>query len=252
VPGTVKGTTIPEDPAGPVPAELVAVTVMIYVEPLFSAESMQVKAPVVVQMDPPGVAVAVYPVMTAPPLENGAVHDTTTLALPGVAITPVGALGAPTGVTAFEETEAALLPAALVATTVKVYATPLVNILSTQLDPVEPVVEHVLPSGLEVTIYPVIAEPFAVPLPKVIVARPLPATAEIVVGGLGVPTTGCGVTVGEAAEAGPVPTELVAVTVKLYAVPLVRPVTVQVKAGVAGGVEVVPQCLLVSCTAVTL
>ena len=35
-----------------------------------------------------------------------------------------------------------------------------------------------------------------------------------------------GVTLLEGADAGPVPTELVAVTVKVYAVPLVSPVTV--------------------------
>ena len=87
---------------------------------------------------------------------------------------------------------------------------------------------------------------------QVTVARPLPAVASTFKGALGVPNTACGVTGVEAAEAGPVPTELAAVTVKLYAVPLVRPVTVQVTAGVAGGVEVVAQCLLVSCTAVTL
>jgi hypothetical protein len=120
VPGTVKGTTIPEDPEGPVPDELVAVTVMIYVEPLFTPVTVQVKAPVVVQMAPPGVAVAEYPVMVKPPLVNGAVHDITTWALPGVAMTPVGALGTPTGMTALEGLEAGPVPDELVAVTVKV------------------------------------------------------------------------------------------------------------------------------------
>ena len=116
--------------------------------------------------------------------------------------------------TEFEDMEAKLVPAALVATTVKVYAAPLVNMLSTQLEPVAPVVEQVLPSGLEVTIYPVIAEPFAVPFPKVTVARPLPATAEIDVGGLGALAGAVGVTKAEAADAGPEPAALAAVTVK--------------------------------------
>jgi hypothetical protein len=39
--------------------------------------------------------------------------------------------------------------------------------------------------------------------------------------------TGAGVTPFDAAEAAPVPMALVAVTVKVYAVPLARPVTVQ-------------------------
>jgi hypothetical protein len=41
-----------------------------------------------------------------------------------------------------------------------------------------------------------------------------------------------GVTGAEAADSGPVPTALVAVTVKVYGVPLVRPLTVQVVAPV--------------------
>ena len=50
-----------------------------------------------------------------------------------------------------------------------------------------------------------------------------------------------GVTAADAAEAGPVPTALVAVTVKVYAVPLVSPVTVVL---VAGGV---PETVLTGC-----
>jgi hypothetical protein len=42
---------------------------------------------------------------------------------------------------------------------------------------------------------------------------------------VGVPGTVAGVTEFEAAEAVPVPTALVAVTLKVYAVPFVRPVT---------------------------
>jgi len=47
----------------------------------------------------------------------------------------------------------------------------------------------------------------------------------------------CGVTEFEAAEAGPVPAELMAVTVKVYAMPFVSPVTVQ---GEAAQVPVSP------------
>jgi len=44
---------------------------------------------------------------------------------------------------------------------------------------------------------------------------------------VGAPGTVAGVAGADAADAGPVPAELVAVTVKVYGVPLVRPSTVQ-------------------------
>ena len=59
-------------------------------------------------------------------------------------------------------------------------------------------------------------------------AAPTPATA---VGAAGAPGTVAGVTALDAAEAGPVPTALVAATVKVYAVPFVNPDTVVEVAG---------------------
>jgi hypothetical protein len=59
---------------------------------------------------------------------------------------------------------------------------------------------------------------------KLTVALPLLPVALIPVGMPGAVTAG--VTDDDAVEAVPVPTELVATTVKVYAVPLVRPVTV--------------------------
>ena len=59
---------------------------------------------------------------------------------------------------------------------------------------------------------------------KLTVALPLLPVAEIPVGAPG--AIAAGVTADDALEAVPVPTELVAVTVKVYAVPLVSPVTV--------------------------
>jgi hypothetical protein len=53
-------------------------------------------------------------------LEPGAVHVTVAWALPGVAAAFVGAPGDPAGVTLFDGEEAALLPTALVAVTVRV------------------------------------------------------------------------------------------------------------------------------------
>ncbi len=61
---------------------------------------------------------------------------------------------------------------------------------------------------------------------KLTVALALPAVAETAVGTPGAVAGATGVTAEEAAEAAPVPTLLVAVTVKVYAVPLVSPVTV--------------------------
>jgi hypothetical protein len=39
---------------------------------------MQVRAALVVQVRPPGVAMTVYPVMGEPPVDAGAAHDTVT------------------------------------------------------------------------------------------------------------------------------------------------------------------------------
>ncbi|MEZ5295358.1 MAG: hypothetical protein R2697_03500 [Ilumatobacteraceae bacterium] len=49
--------------------------------------------PAVVHVRPPGVAVAVYDEMSAPPSCAGAVHDTSAVASPARAVVPVGASG---------------------------------------------------------------------------------------------------------------------------------------------------------------
>ena len=59
---------------------------------------------------------------------------------------------------------------------------------------------------------------------KLTVPLPLLPVAETPVGASG--AIGAGVTADDALEVVPVPTRLVATTVKVYAVPLVRPVTV--------------------------
>jgi hypothetical protein len=58
-------------------------------------------------------------------------------------------------------------------------------------------------------------------------AEALPATADTPVGAPGAVSGASGVTAADGDEADPVPVELVAVTVNVYGVPLVRPVTVQ-------------------------
>jgi hypothetical protein len=80
-------------------------------------------------------------VILAPPLLDGAVKLTVALALPGVALTPVGEPGTATGnvgVTLLDGAEFALEPAELIATTVKLYAAPLVSPVTVIGDP-EPV-----------------------------------------------------------------------------------------------------------------
>ncbi len=58
--------------------------------------------------------------MTAAPLPDAAVHESRTWPLDAVAVTPVGAIGTPAGVTAAEAAETRPRPSALVARTVKV------------------------------------------------------------------------------------------------------------------------------------
>ncbi len=67
--------------------------------------------------------------------------------------------------------------------------------------------------------------PFEVGAVQLSVACPLPAEAETFVGALGGPI---GVTAFEGVDAGPVPAPFVAVTVKVYEVPFMSPVTVAV------------------------
>ena len=74
----------------------------------------------------PSSAVAVYPSIAAPPFEDGALHETLSVVLPGVANTLVGAPGTVRGVEE-PEPEALDVPAAFVAVAVTVYAVPLVR-----------------------------------------------------------------------------------------------------------------------------
>ena len=77
----------------------------------------QVRAEVDTQNAPSGVAVAVYCVMSDPPVSVGADHVTVTCPAPAAPATPVGAPGVVDGVAA-APVEALLLPAELAAVTV--------------------------------------------------------------------------------------------------------------------------------------
>jgi hypothetical protein len=73
------------------------------------------------QVTPPGLEVTVYPVMAAPPLDTGAVQDTTDCVLAfDVAVTAVGAPGVVAGTAAGEATEDGPAPKLVEAVTVKV------------------------------------------------------------------------------------------------------------------------------------
>jgi hypothetical protein len=63
--------------------------------------------------------------MALPPLDDGALHETDAWVLPAVTLTPVGAPAVVIGIIALEALEAELVPAPLVAVTVKVYWVPL-------------------------------------------------------------------------------------------------------------------------------
>ena len=74
------------------------------------------------QVNAPGLEVTVYVEMAAPPLDAGVDHDTAAEVAEEVAraVTPVGALAVVAGTTGAEAPEAGLVPAELVAVTVKV------------------------------------------------------------------------------------------------------------------------------------
>ncbi|HET7549055.1 MAG TPA: hypothetical protein VFJ86_14890 [Usitatibacter sp.] len=171
---------------------------------------------------PEGEEVAVYDVIAEPPLLAGAVKVTAACALPPVAVPMVGAPGSVAGVTLLEAADGALVPTALVAVTVNVYAVPLVRPL-TVIDVHGAAHVPVIPLGEEVAVYDVIAEPpLLAGAVKFTVACALPAVAMPMVGA---PGTVTGVTLLEAAEGALAPTALFAVTVNVYAVPLVSPLT---------------------------
>ena len=108
--------------AGPVPMAFVAVTVKVYAVPLESPVTV-IGLAVPVPVKPPGLEVAVYPVMAEPPSLAGAVNATEACAFPAATVPIVGAPGTVevgAGVTEFEAELAGLVPLALVAITVKV------------------------------------------------------------------------------------------------------------------------------------
>jgi hypothetical protein len=74
-PGTVRGVAERVFDGEPVPAPFVALTLNVYDVPFVRPLIAHVVAPPVVQVAPPGLAVAVYPVIGLPPFEAGADHE---------------------------------------------------------------------------------------------------------------------------------------------------------------------------------
>jgi hypothetical protein len=168
--------------------------------------------------------------MASPPFDAGAVQATATCVSPRVAAPIVGAPGSVAGVTD-ADVPARPVPPALIAATWNVYAVPFVKPVTMKLGDVDPVriaVCAVAPMN-GVTEYPVIAvPPFDTGAVHVNDTWVLP---RVGVTPVGAPGTRFGVADADDADAGPVPTVFVAVTVNVYAVPFTRPLTVHVSAG---------------------
>jgi hypothetical protein len=208
------------------PSVFVAVTVNVYEVPDVSPLTVMVPEPACSTMPviPSGFDVAVYLVIVAPPFDVGAVNATSTLFVAVFVAAPItGAPGAPFVATDPEGTDAPeVKPAVFVAVTVNVYEVPAVSPVTSMVPP--PACSKVPdpPAGIDVAVYCVMSEPpfnagavnetFAVVDP-VTVATTFPGTPIVVTDPEGL----------DAPEERPV--VFVAVTVNVYEVPAVRPVT---------------------------
>ena len=100
------------------PAPLFATTVNEYVAPFDRPVTVQLVAPAAaLQFRPPGEAVIVYPIIAAPPLSVGALHEIEALPSPPEADTDVGDPGTVAGVAVVETVEDSESPTPLVAMT---------------------------------------------------------------------------------------------------------------------------------------
>lgn len=171
----------------------------------------------------PGELVTVNPVIADPPVPL-AVNVTDAKVFPAVAVPIVGGAGAfvVDGVTALLAADGALVPIALAAVTVNVYVTEFVSPKTViGLDVLTPV----NPPGFDVAVNPVIGEPPVLLAVNVTDADVLTADATPMVGATGTVAMN-GVTLLLNADGALVPSEFVAVTENVYAVPFVRPLTV--------------------------
>ena len=120
--GKPAGTTATErTDAEEEPEAFEAFTLNRYEVPFTRPVTVHEVSIVVEQLNPPGNEVTTYPAIAAPPLLEGAVHDTTDEPFsPFVADTPIGAPATVDGITLFDASEAAPVPATFAAVTVNV------------------------------------------------------------------------------------------------------------------------------------
>jgi hypothetical protein len=201
-----------------VPFAFVAVTVNVYAVP-FVRPIMIAVVLLVVVLKFPTFEVTVYDVIGEPPLNAGADHERLAEPFPAAPARFVGASGIVDGVVALLAVDAVLVPFAFVAVTVNVYAVPFVRPVIVIGDDPPVAVAPVF----EVTVYLVIVEPPLLGALNEIVAVPFPLVAVTFVGVPGGPE---GTTELLVPDDVLVPTAFVAVTVNVYVVPFVRPVTV--------------------------
>jgi hypothetical protein len=116
--------------AEPEPTPFVAVTLKVYEVPGVRPVTLQVRAPDVVQVRPPGDAVTVYREM-AEPLAAAAVQEIVACELPAVAVGVPGVPATAAGITALELADQAPVPAAFVAATWKMYDVPFTRPVTT-------------------------------------------------------------------------------------------------------------------------
>jgi hypothetical protein len=139
----------------------------------------------------------------------------------------------------FEAAEFALFPMLFVARTTNVYAVPVVKPVTVIVP--EPACESVpvTPPGDDVAVYEVIVcPPLLAGAVKATVAVVDPVVVAVPI--VGAPGTDHVVMLLDAAELAPVPTLFVALTTNVYAVPVVRPVTVIVPEPACESVPVPP------------
>jgi hypothetical protein len=139
----------------------VAVTVNVYLTPLVRPGTLAVVAfgPTLIVI-PPGFATTLYPVIGDPPSDGGNDQFTVALLLPTTLKTLTGFSGADgnDGIIIFDAVDANDVPTELVAVTVNVYSVPFVNPVTVAVVAFAPA-DAVTPSGMDVTVYPVIGTP---------------------------------------------------------------------------------------------
>ena len=196
----VLGVTVADAADGSeVPYVFVAVTVNVHAVPAVSPVTVMEPAPGMfpTPVSPSGLDVAWYCEMEDPPVDVDASNVTVAVANPASVTGPVvattldGGLGSSIMVISPEGADATEVPTAFVAVTVNVYLTPTVSPLTGMAPESDCVRVPVIPPGLDVAVYLVIAAPpFDVGAVNATVAVVVPVTvAAPITGAPGAPIT---------------------------------------------------------------